>query len=342
MKLNNAQATDIVAQEKAERNTFADTLRHFEQAFTSGKDYGTELLTLSEAVARSTVKKFADPQRKTAVNRDAVSNGGQSPAMLEMLHGIGADHRLLENTRNAANAATACERNDDGEYVTKVVDKDADKACNALIRETLSDGIDLVNEAAAAVLEEAAKAMERGEDMGNGWLERTYTKRKLAKHVLIRLEESAAWKDEDTTPIQEVFQACNKLVAVARASKADPSSKFVYVEDFATNDEGGLETIYRRMGKCSDIGGYAVDGYTGRVSTLYTAGIAEAEQYADAYDRIVGALNLTARQAQIVELRMRGYGYEAIATHLGVKKQGILIQLKRIAEKCEKMGFMPA
>ena len=38
---------------------------------------------------------------------------------------------------------------------------------------------------------------------------------------------------------------------------------------------------------------------------------------------MVDALELTARQAKVLELRMGGYGYDAIATYLGIHKQSV-------------------
>ena len=48
------------------RKDFETVKRNFETAFSSGRDYSTELLDLSTAVAYAVLNKCLDPQRKTA------------------------------------------------------------------------------------------------------------------------------------------------------------------------------------------------------------------------------------------------------------------------------------
>ena len=58
-------------------------------------------------------------------------------------------------------------------------------------------------------------------------------------------------------------------------------------------------------------------------------------------DDILAALGLTDRQANIVALRMRGYGYKAIASYLGVTQANVNVTLYRLRAKCEEIGFSP-
>lgn len=58
------------------------------------------------------------------------------------------------------------------------------------------------------------------------------------------------------------------------------------------------------------------------------------------YDAMVEELELTARQAKIVELRMGGYGYVAIATYLGVNEKSVRDVLKTVQKKAiEKLNL---
>ena len=93
----------------------------------------------------------------------------------------------------------------------------------------------------------------------------------------------------------------------------------------------GLETIYRRLGKFADLGGYDCNG-------LYNT---DAQTVAD-YDALVEKLELTDRQAVIVRLRMQGKGNKAIATYLGVTYQAVQNTLAKIQRKAAKIGLTPA
>ena len=86
----------------ATRKDFETVKRSFEQAFASGGDYSAELLDLSTAVAYSVLNKCLDPQRKTAVDREQVSDNGQNPALLAVKRGIAADRRTLDSTKTLA------------------------------------------------------------------------------------------------------------------------------------------------------------------------------------------------------------------------------------------------
>ena len=55
---------------------------------------------------------------------------------------------------------------------------------------------------------------------------------------------------------------------------------------------------------------------------------------------MVDALELTARQAKVLELRMGGYGYVAIATYLGVNEKSVRDVLKTVQKKAiEKLNL---
>ena len=142
------------------RPDFEQVKRNYETALASGKDSTQELTALATAVAYSVLNKCIDPQRKTAADRETVSDNGYNPALVQLKRGIAADLATLDNLRTATNKATRTAYNADGDLTTETVDKDAEKAVAALVGETLSDGIDLVNAAALAILEQAAEHAE--------------------------------------------------------------------------------------------------------------------------------------------------------------------------------------
>lgn len=307
---------------------FAKLLRDYETAHAAGTDTAAALYALATACALSVVKKCIDPQRKTAAEKETVSNGGMSPALQSVRRGIMADLNLLDSLTAAHNAATAFQYNAAGDYVREVVDKAAEKAATALQGETLTDGLDLVNAAVVAILEQTAEHATAAP----GWMEQPYTLRRLSRRVIIKAEDSAKWESVETSPIREVYRAIRREVQNSRAMQTDPRNGYLYIEDTAADpDSDAIETIYRRLHKWADLGGYT---HTGD----YTADM----QTATDYNAVVAALNLTDRQATIVKLRMSGYGYKAIATYLGIKPGAVQTQLLRLRAKCETLGFTPS
>lgn len=229
---------------------------------------------------------------------------------------------LLDSTQTAADKAIRATLDKDGEPVTVTADKDAETALNALIDRTLTDGIDLVQTAAAALLEQAADHAD-----GPGWLDRPYSVRRLSRRVYIRAEDSAAYRDDETTPAQEVYRAVRRAVQESRAVQTDPRNGYTYIEDLTVD---GLDAIYYRLQKYADLGGYNVNGN-------YTAD----RQTMTEYNAIMGKLNLTARQAEVLALRMRGHGYKAIATYLGVTKRAVSKTMEQIQKKALAIGLIP-
>ena len=304
------------------RPDFEQVKRNYETALASGKDTAQELTALATAVAYSVLNKCIDPQRKTAADRETVSDNGYNPAMVALKRGIAADLATLDNLRTAPNKATRTAYNADGDLTTGTVDKDAEKAVAALVGETLSDGIDLVQTAALAILEQAA-------DHANGekWLDTPYTVRRLSRRVYIRADESTAYRDDETTPIQEIYRAVRQAVQNSRAIQTDPRNGYSYIEDLTAD---GLDTIYYRMNKYTDLGGYDCNGN-------YTTDRQTAADYA----ALVASLNLTDRQAQILRLRMQGKGYKAIATYLGVTQRAIAKTVGQIQTKATAAGLTP-
>lgn len=315
-------------------NAFAELLRAFECAYLSGGDYTAELLNLATATAQSVLKKCVDPQRKSATDRDTVSDTGLSPALTAIKRGIVADMGTadrpgyLANLWEAANKSHAWKHNSNGDFVQYVADKDAERAWTELSRETLSDGMDLVNSAVVAILEQSAEHSASGA----GFMETPYTIRRLSRRVIIKAEDSAKWEDVETSPIREVYRHIRREVQNSRAVQADPRNGYLYIEEMTADpDSDQMETIYRRLHKWADLGGYTHDGH-------YTA---DAQTLMD-YNDVIARLNLSDRQATVIKLRMSGYGVRAIGTYLGVNWRNVQRTMKQVADKCEKLGFTPA
>lgn len=339
-----AHAKTTAKQDKTPTNAapFAALVRAFETGYTTDPTNAAPLYDLAAAVAFATLRKVIDPQRKAAADRETVSNSGVNPALVALRRGINHDLNLLDATAANAAAAFAIKFNQNGDCTTEIADKGAYTALVSLIGETLSDGMDLVQAAAVALLEQAADHA----DPAAGWMEKPYTVRRLSKKVYTRLSDSAAYKEEETTPIQEIYKAVRREIANSRAIQTDPRNGYTYLEEETAD---GVETIYRRLMKYADLGGYAVNGDPAAALPGAPAGIggygdhytADRETVMD-YEKALAALSLTDRQLTIVRLRMQGKGYKQIATYLGLEEGNVKRVMRRLRDKCAAIGFAPA
>lgn len=326
--------------------TFADLVRKY-NADPANADHLTDLAT---AVAYSVLRKVIDPTRKTATTADRPSDSGLNPALVALRDDLTRDRAYLNRLDYATNGATRMTFNADGDPVSEVVDPVLDKAATALARETLGDGLDLVNDAVVAILDETAKQADR--DPGRPVdLERVYSVRRLKRKVWIKTADSVgAWETVETTPIQEVFKAVRRSIQNSRAAQADPRNGYTYLEDLAIDPESGDgSTIYRRLSKYADMGGNVggVNDPTGYIPgqpagldgkpTNYSAD----RETVETTDRLVAALNLTDREMTVLKYRLAGYGYKAIATAMGLTVDNAKRCGRRIREKATAAGMTP-
>lgn len=334
-KRTDRKATIAQTADESKRKTLADIIREYETAYTTNAaDLADKLYTLATAAAYSGVNKTIDPQRKAAAERDGVSDSGMNPALVALRRGIAADLADLAALHDCADRESVLVWTEDGETRRETADPAARDVVARLVNECLTDGIDLVQEAVTAILEESAKA----DTSAAGWMEKPYKTRRVARRVLTIMDtERTDWKEAETTPIQEVYRAVRRAIADSRAVQTDPRNGYSYIEELTADPEtGALDTLYIRLGKYADLGGYAKDA--NGAQTFYTADRQTALDYAS----MLAALNLTARQTTIVKMRMGGKGTKAIAAALGVTPQNIKTQLKRIQDKCTALGYTPA
>ena len=307
------------------------------------------LTALATACASSVTRRLADPDAKAAATNDRTSTSGQSPVMLTLRREVFDDMEHLAAVRDNTDRATHYTYNTDGDLVRKVVDKAADKAAADLAAARLGDGCDLVQEAAAALL----TAVDKWATLGGAWLDASVTVRRLSRRVYVDGDPVPTWKDATTTPAQEVYRAVRRYIDNTRAAQTDPRNGYTYIADLAADPETGvLETVYRRLGKYADLGGYAVNGKTPDTVAGAPAGYAHGDgcgdgyttgaDTVDTYDATLARLGLTDRQAAIVALRVRGFGLDAIAKRLGVSRRTIDRAAADMQATAAAAGFCPA
>lgn len=315
------------AQEVNAYSAFNALLNAFETAYIAHGASGcySELDALAQAVASSVLKKVYDPQARAAEKRNTVTTGGCNPYIATLRRELYADAALLRNLTDSGNDAFGNAFNKDGELVPVVLDEAAEARFNSLLPRGLGDGLEVKHEVVCKLLE----VSEKYSGGGLGYLTAPVINRRINRRVLIKADDTAAWVDEETTPLVMVYAHARQFIDGTRAVRTDPRNGYLYLEELTADPESdALETVYRRQKRFADLGGFDNHGN-------YTVG---SESLRD-YDSIIGALNLTTRQAQIIDLRMRGYGTQAIATYFGVNEAGIFIHLQRVREKAVKFGI---
>lgn len=291
----------------------------------------TEVTTdLATAVAYSVIRKCLDPQAKSG----KTSNSGCNPQLEEVKRSIYRDTNTLKNIDYSCKEAFTTVYNEDGDRQTKTKDSDYRYAYNKLTQQTLGDGLDLVNTAIVSLLDECTKV----DTTTGNFLETVYTVRKLKKKVWIKVSDSVnGWETVETSPIREVYKAVRREVANNCSLNIDPSNGYLYLEDLAKDEESNEEaTVYRRLNKYTDLAGNVTD-FNGAVKfeTVDSGSVAD-------YDKMTEALELTARQAQVLQLRMSGYGCVAIGTYLGVKEESVRSVLQTIQKKAVEKLSLPS
>lgn len=304
-------------------HTFNTLLRNYEQAYTEqSEDLATHLQALATACACSVLRKCI------------LASGNK--AMQQLRNDLVKDRNNLASIQRIQATTSGLYFNASGDLVQDT-DTETQQQVHDLLKQSIGDGYDLVNDAILLILEETDKAKQRnGGQLKPLFLETPYTQRQLKRKVYIQVADSVnGWETVDTTAIQQVYKGVRRAIESTRAVQIAQNG-YTYIDDLATDTESNaIETIYRRFGKYADIGGAVVD-YNGK-ETAYTTD----RQTAQEFDTMLESLNLTARQMQVIQYRLKGYGQKAIATALGVSKQAIQDTLNRIQDKATALGYIP-
>ena len=256
---------------------------------------------------------------------------GYNSTLATLRSELGRDLHELDNLHHASMTAYAVSFNADGDYKRIKADPGAVVALDKLSKLSLGDGIDFVNTAVIAIMEETERQLERDPDLPVD-LERPYTVRRLNRKVWIKAEDTVnGWEEVSTTPISEIYKAVRRYVMQSRASATDPRNGYSYLEEMVTDPETGEETnIYRRLPKYADLGGYATD-FNG-ACTLYSVD----NETVDQYETLVESLRLTAKQATILKLKQSGHGNKSIATYLGISENSVKGACNEIKRKAKE------
>lgn len=336
-KKANTTASGATAQAKTDTsNTFATLLRNYEEQARQRtpqieQEFTTALTELAKACTFSVLKKLCNVGG--AVTEQTKSTTDTTKTIRTLRQSIVQDISTINKTTYAINNATAQEYNKDGELITVIKDKDLYDALTELCATSFGDGLDLVNTAIMTILDETAKAT----DLTTDFMEQPYNVRRLKKKVYIQdVSSLGGYETVQTTAIQEVYKAIRRDIEKNRTMQI-ANNKYTYLESILTDTETDTETeIYRRLPKYSGLA-YETTDINGKVTAI----TADTETVQDT-DKLLTALNLTTKQAKILQLRLSGNGYKAIATYLGVSDSNVKGQIAEIRRKATAIGLKPA
>ena len=308
-------------------------------------EYSDTLQELSTAIAYSVLRKVIDPQRFNTQS-DNVSNSGFNSQLVNMKNVLYRDIQSIKNVNVLEPLCIGHTLNDNGDDVTIITDKSLYDGYNKLVSHVLSDGMDLVQVASLAILEQCNS--ELVDDSESGFIEKAYYITRLKKKIVIKKEDSKnGYETIATTPIQEVYRKVRKYIQDNKSLQIDPRNVYTYI-DLNDDDSDSENRIYKRLDKYADLGGVSISSGFNTVENtvinhvdsthggLYTADSATV----DTIEKLIDKLELTSRQAQVLKLRLRGYGLKAIGTYLGVSHQAIAKTLKQVQTKAiDKLGL---
>lgn len=332
----NAKKTTTTA--NADRNGFAELLRTYENATrnrngnadTESK-YTTALQDLATACTFSVLKKLCNVGG--TVTEQTKSTTDTAKTIRTLRQTLAKDLHDLDRLTYATENATAQEYNADGDLVTVIKDKDLYKASADLIGQCFSgDGLDLVNTAILTIMTETEKAT----DLSVDFMETPYTVRRLKRKVYIKESDTVnGYENATTTPIQEVYKAIRRDIESNRSMQI-ASHKYTYISDIMTDTESDTETeVFRRLPKYSGLA-YEQTDISGKVTAI----TADSETVRTT-DELIAQMNLTTKQAKVLQLRQSGYGYKAIATYLGVTQRAVAKTVQAIQTKALAIGLTP-
>ena len=317
------------------QTAFAELLRNYErQARTrtpqTETEYTKALIELATACTFSVLKKLC--LVGGTVTEQTTNLNDTTKTIRQLRQSIMQDTKNLERLNYTTNNATEYRYNKDGELKRVITDKELYKASNELLDYSLNDGIDLINTAIITILSETAKMT----DLSKNFMETPYTVRRLKRKVYIKTADSVnGYETAETTAIQEVYKAVRRDIENSRGLQV-ASHKYTYLEDIAKDTETETETaIYRRLPKYSGLA-YEMTDFNGNITAI----TADTETVNET-DNIIAKMNLTTKQAKILELRQSGHGYKAIATYLGITDSNVKGQIAQIRKKAVAIGLTP-
>lgn len=307
---------------------------HIDRKHNNEKEYNNALDSLSQMIVYSVLNKTIDPQRKKQ-DTQHVSNSGYNSQVVALKNSLYHDISILDNIETSQNNSEKNIINSKGDEKKVISDRTMHDGFTKILDENITDAYDLIQVAKLEILEQCNSSLV--DDTQSGFMEIPYSYMTLSKKVVIKKDDSKAQKEIVTTPIQQVYRKVSQYIRDNKSLQINPHNMYTYVELSTDNVDSASDRQYRRLEKFSDIGGYTTSDIF-NCTPLYTA-----DNFTiDDIETLIEKLELTARQAQILSLRLKGHGDDAIASYLGISRQGVQNNKKAIQKKAlDKLDISP-
>lgn len=326
----NKNERNTKAMKNTQKKDFAQLLRRYENATrnraNNEAEFSEALQELANACAFSVLKKLCNVGGAVTEKTKTISDTAKK--IRDVRRSLAKDLNALRSLDYSTNNATKLVPDENGRLKRKTTDKALKEASNKLAATALDgDGLDLTQTASLAILDETSKADKVGDFMETG-----YTVRRLKRKVYIKdINSLGGYETVTTTPIQEVYKAIRREIENGRTMQT-ASHKYTYLDEVLKDDDSDTETaVYKRLSTYSCLA-YEMKDFNGKVIAI-TADSETDRQMC----KLVAKLNLTMKQAKVLELRLSGYGYKAIATYLGVTPRAVAKTIEQIQKKAKDL-----
>lgn len=190
------------------------------------------------------------------------------------------------------------------------------------------EGMDFVNVAIVAFLNEEMKAHERNVDTCIFWTQKEYKEFDIDKRVIIQRDDSAKKREFTRIPAKVVYQKLREYIVSNRGVRVD--EKHVFIEEIVQNENGTEEQLFHRLKNGMQYAYYDYTEMHENTCNLLHASIV-IQAFLD---------TLSAKEQKVLGLRMQGHGYKAIASYTGVTQRAIAKTTHSLQKKAEKAGLL--
>lgn len=190
------------------------------------------------------------------------------------------------------------------------------------------EGFDFVNVAIVAFLDEERKAHERNVNTCFLWTQKEYAEIDIDKRVIIQRDDSMKKREFTRIPARNVYQKLREYIVSNRGVRID--EKHVFIEEIVQNEDGTEEQLFHRLKNGMQYAYYDYVEKHENTCNLLQASIV-IQSFLD---------TLTANETKLLDLKLCGNGYKAIASYTGKKADTVKKCFQSIRKKAEKSGLL--
>lgn len=278
------------------------------------KQYGLTTVTSAKAITYSIIKRLIEVAQKTPKEGASYSEVSYDKTMENIRIGLIMDFARLDKVSYSDTVGTFAILDKNGNIKCKVSDSALNKAIDDNIKDSLSDGMDILNEVVIALLDEVKKA----ENFSVGYFFSTVTDRKLksgrvyAKNGKKKIE----WISYEITPIQRVYRKARAYIQNNKALKTLING-YSYLEGVSLDEDSGkAEQIFYRLNKYSTLCERVVD-FNGKEYAIITSA-----EVVDEWDKVladfIAKTNIDQKYIDLIEMRKDKKTDVEIASAMGV------------------------